>query len=825
MNKQFERREFIKLMSITGMSLAFPNPLSKKMIYSDKNDAQLKNDYFSFHFNSETGRFTIIQNNGAFSLLNGTTRANTLLGKRSISEKVYNHSLDIVTFKDPLGNGKKLTIHSKDGNKELDFKMQVSLYDKWQQVIIETKCTNVSNRSMNLKSIEPICAIEEIGSSISWEGVSKVLTNGAMYYDAGMIHDFGIAYKEPAPYGPTKGGILSPDFHYPAENRVRSWWNLGFFRGYDKEGLVCGFIDNKTGLGQLIASKNSSSEVSLYTESVFSPGFMLPPGKSISSNKFMINIDKNPYLALEKYAQVMGIFNSAKSSSIVNGWCSWFYTYGDVTEDEVIKNAEFVSKKLKRFGLDYIQIDEGYQKFHGDWEGNSRFPHGMKWLADKIKSFGLKPGLWIAPYIVSEPTEIFQKNPDWFLKKSDSSFMRVGPWPSEDTDWFRNENPKRYGLDITHPDAAKWFYDLFDTIGNKWGYEMIKIDFVAWSIFSAHHFYDASKTPAQVYRQGLEIIRKAIGSKKHINDCGPGNVSVGLIDSMRIELDQNYGYSKAAWQQYFLDSSSSSPAAAKRYYYHKNSWINDADHVCINLLSIPKAQAAATIIGLSGGNIISGDRLINMDTAHLDILEKIYPSYGEAAKPVDLFDTDKQTIFASKIQKSFGSWYVIGFFNPHETEAITKELPLERFWLDPNKTYLAYDFWMQKFFGEITNSIKVTLQPASVTLLAVHEKLDRPQVLSTDRHVLQGAHELENVKWDEANHTLPGTSLGVLNTSHNIYVYLPTGQSWVQGINSLYHDFENFSVKFVDDQIVQVHVRFETSEKVDWYINFFESFK
>jgi alpha-galactosidase len=36
-------------------------------------------------------------------------------------------------------------------------------------------------------------------------------------------------------------------------------------------------------------------------------------------------------------------------------------------------------------------------------------------------------------------------------------------------------------LDITHPEAAKWLHDLIDTIANDWGYEMIKIDFVAWS--------------------------------------------------------------------------------------------------------------------------------------------------------------------------------------------------------------------------------------------------------------------------------------------------------------------------------------------------------
>jgi alpha-galactosidase len=539
----------------------------------------------------------------------------------------------------------------------------------------------------------------------------------------------------------------------------------------------------------------------------------------------MLNVDKNPYAALEQYSKVMGILNSGRINSIVNGWCSWFYTYEHITEEEVVRNAEFVSHNLKQYGLEYIQIDEGYQRYHGEWKGNHKFPNGMKWLADKIRSFGLKPGLWIAPYIVSEPTEIFQKHPDWFLKKADGSLMRVGPWPDEETDWFKNENPKRYGLDISHPDAAKWFFNLFDTIGNKWGYEMIKIDFVAWSVFSAHHFYNLSSTPAQVYRKGLEIIRKAIGNEKHINDCGPGPVSVGLIDSMRIELDQNYGYSKAAWQQYFLDSSSSAPAAAKRFYFHKQTWINDADHICISLLSIPQAQAAATLIGMSGGNIISGDRLSDLDIPRLEILKKILPSLGEAAKPVDLFDADKQSVFALNIKKIFGEWSVVALFNSSETEKIEKEIPLDSLWMDHQKTYLAYDFWMQRFFGEISNTLKVTLLPSSVTLLALHEKMGIPQVLSTDRHILQGAHELENVKWDAEKNTLYGTSIGVLNTTHNIAIYIPIGQNWVQGQNSIYHDFENFSLKFVDDQIIRVRVRFDKKEKVDWYINFNKSFR
>ena len=35
---------------------------------------------------------------------------------------------------------------------------------------------------------------------------------------------------------------------------------------------------------------------------------------------------------------------------------------------------------------------------YGDWEGNQRFPHGMKWLAGKIRELGLRAGLWLVPY-------------------------------------------------------------------------------------------------------------------------------------------------------------------------------------------------------------------------------------------------------------------------------------------------------------------------------------------------------------------------------------------------------------------------------------------
>lgn len=824
MSSPLSRRQFSELIALSGTSLALSQPPTSDDSRSGGRVWRVGNDYFVILFDAQKGRVTVRQQDDSGLLDQATVRANTKNEKRSIAERDYEHRADFQSVQDRLGKGRQLIVFSKDLRREMDFETRLTLYEENRCLVIETACRNVSSQDFVLKSIEPICAIEEQGSGLRWPGASRVLTNGPMYYDAGKIHEFGLPYKPPEPYGPIKGGRLSPDFTFPAAERVHSWWNVAVFRGYDQEGLVCGFIENQTGLGQLVVSKTASGQLSLYTESVFAPGTTLQPGQTRHSNRFMICIAANPYEALENYASAAAALNRARCHSIVNGWCEWFFTYEYVTEDEVIRNAEFAAQRLKSFGLEYIQIDEGYQRYHGDWEGNERFPHGMKWLAERIKSLGLKPGLWLAPYVIAEPTEVFQHHPEWLLKLSDGRPMRVGPWPSEDSDWARNENPKRYGLDITHPGAAEWLFRLFNTAANDWGYEMFKIDFVAWSLLSAERYCDPAVTPALACRKGMDIIRRAIGPKRHINDCGPGPVSVGLIDSMRIECDQNYGYAGAAWRQYFLEPSSSAPAAAKRYYFHRRTWINDADHVCINHLPIPQAQAAATLIAMSGGNVISGDRLPDLDHTRLEILGKILPAYGEAARPVDLFDTDLHAVFALSIKKTFGQWAIVAVFNSSERETIKKVFPLERLWLDPRKTYLAYDFWMERFCSEVTAVLDVEVLPGHVTLLALHEKTNVPQVIGTDRHVLQGAIELEDVVWDATARTLAGTSTGPLNTSHNVAVYLPEAQKWVQGRKVLPQDFENYTLRLMHEHILRVHVRFARSERIRWEIRFDDIF-
>jgi hypothetical protein len=785
------RRKFLADLAVAGVAA----PLSGRLAWAAAADpsSRIENDHFTIGFDARGGRLAVWRRNRAQLVAGSVGRARLADGVRSTNEPAYQHVVDSTPLNDQFGPGRQLVVRSTDGERQLDFEIRMSLYDAQPMLFVELRCRNKSSKPLVVESLEPVCATADTSGSLYWPGVTKVLTNGPMYYDPGRV----------------------TELPKTAARALRSWWNVGFYKGYDQEGLTCGYVDNQSALGQLNVSARSVNEIELTAESVLAKGFELAPGQAIDSGRFMFSLAPDPYSALERYAAAMGRALRARVGSIVNGWCDWFYAFEYITEEEVLRTAEFAARTLKPFGFQYIQVDEGFQRWHGDWEGNTKFPHGMKWLAERIRSLGLKAGIWLAPYVISEPTQVFQKHPEWLLRHPDGRLRRVGPWPSEDSDWARNENPKRYGLDLTHPGAAAWLAELFDTVANRWGYEMIKIDFVDWSLLANQRYYDPGVTRAQAYRKGVEIMRKAIGPDCHLLDCGPGPVSVGMLDSMRIELDQP----PVTWKQYFLESASSAPAAAKRYYFHKRTWINDADHVCLNLLTIPQGQAAATLIALSGGNMMSGDRLPDLDAPRLDILKKIFPAYGEAARPVDLFDTDRPSIFALRVQKPFGEWTVVGLFNIDETEPLVRRIPVSRLWLEPKQTYLAYDFWNQRLYSEVLGELKVTVLPASVLLLALHDKQNVPQVLSTDRHVLQGAIELEQVSWRPETQTLSGVSLGPPGTAHNVAVYIPESHPWVQGGPFLFHDFDRYTVKMMDNHMLRIRIRFGEASRVPWQVD------
>ena len=100
-------------------------------------------------------------------------------------------------------------------------------------------------------------------------------------------------------------------------------------------------------------------------------------------------------------------------------WSSWTSYYADVTEEDIVRNADWLAAHLKPYGFQYVQLDDGYDRgSHGEhyWIENwdaKRFPHGPKWLADYIQSKGLRAGIWLVPNAYAGAVN---QHPDWYLR-------------------------------------------------------------------------------------------------------------------------------------------------------------------------------------------------------------------------------------------------------------------------------------------------------------------------------------------------------------------------------------------------------------------------
>ena len=732
--------------------------------------ATIKATFLRVDYDLASGRFDLLESNQVPILL-GATAA---VGDKPLSDAKR------------IGTTDELRIQGRAG--ELQVEHRLRLLPEKPAAIVELVLTNPTSADVIVPSADPI-HVEAGESRGCMLPASMALTNGYIYYDPGNLYHF--------------------DAIHPA---IKSRWNAAFYFPPMRQALVVGFLDNDRGEGQILAKRPEKGGFDLTARAMLHPAFVLKPGASISTGRVLVELSYKPHEALEHYADLCAEGRNVKLNPIINGWCSWFVYYGGVSEAEILKNAEFVARELKPYGMEWIQIDDGFYRAFGEWDGNDRFPRGMKHTADEIKKLGLKPGLWIAPYAISENTDIAKNHADWLIKDDDGKPQRIAA---------DHANQAQYILDITHPESQKWLRDLVKTITHEWGYQFIKTDFVEWTILAAKHFHDPSVTKAQAYGLGDRLMRDARGKDVHFLDCGPGSEAVGLIDSMRIGLDRPDDLPRfKLFEQYAGHDNSTIPAVAKRYYFHNRTWINDPDHLRLAKQTLPQARAAATIIALSGGTTISGDKLYDLDRDRLEILKKVLPAYGQSARPIDLFESDQPELFALPVRTSWGTWMLAASFNRTNSRR-SGRVEFARVGVKPGTMYLVYDVWAQKLLGEFNESWPAEVEPTSVQLVAIREKTDVPQLLATDRHLIGGAVELENVRWNESDQTLTGTAIGSAPMRWKLAIYVPSGYRFDATDSAAATNLADISL---DGSVLRATVVFQPGQKkLDWSIKFLKT--
>jgi len=489
------------------------------------------------------------------------------------------------------------------------------------------------------------------------------------------------------------------------------------------------------------------------------------------------------------------------------GWCSWEAHRRNLSAEKIIAASDFFAKHLKPYGFEYIQIDDGFEQLplpvnpHGTlaeaWlETTDAFPGGHEHIAGEIKKRGLQPGVWTSAAIYND--EFADEQPDCLLKDHDGEPL-LGDWV-------------KYVLDCTPESLEKHVRPYFEGL-KKAGYTYFKIDAIR------HLHYDglhesvllgllSNEEAEQRFRAFLECGRKALGDDIYwLSSWGVLTQMVGLCDACRISQD-----AMPTWpgmQMQLVES-------ARWFFTQRILYLNDPDHVCVRA-PLEWSRTVLSMVALTGGLFMLSDALeeygaerlrlvrrcippLTTMTAETGPLDSDYAAYtwtkfhGFHVLDQEPFDaetmTDEQarnqtgewvttnnghpfsTLWAIHLDTQVGRWCVVGRFATISLREST--LPIGWLSLDPEQDYLVFDFWKAKYVGRLRDAIECpALELGHCQILAVRPALDRPQFLSSTRHISQDAVSLKGQSW--AGNVLTLALEGVSGTNETYWIHVPQG--------------------------------------------------
>ena len=472
------------------------------------------------------------------------------------------------------------------------------------------------------------------------------------------------------------------------------------------------------------------------------------------------------------YREVLNIKNYSPIDKTIfpvppSGWCTWYFYYSRITEDEVKRNAKWIAENLKDYGAEYVQIDDGWQGADNDPEKKrdwnrlreGQFPNGMKSLADYIKSLGLTPGIWIAPHGQTD-TEFALANKDVFIFKPDGQ--------SASETW-----EGKFLMDPTTEASEKYFRDLFQKLCD-WGYEYFKIDGQPIVVDEYRTKNQYMKTTGgdnvELYRDTLDIIRDVIGPEKYLLGCwGMPVEGIGIMNGSRTAGDVVLG-----WDGGFMLALR---ATQRDYYLHNIAWYNDPDvFILRSPMTYPQAQAWATLQGLSGVALMGTDRLEDLSDDRVDLMRRIYPAVD--IRPMDLFQVkDNKRIMDLKVNHLGRRYDVAGVFNYDQDRRDTVHVKWEDLGLDSGKSVHVFDFWNKDYLGCWEGGIVADVDPTSCRVLTLMPDSGNIELVSTSRHITQGWVDL--VKLEQSENAMSGSSHIIKGDPYQLTFAFPKGKNFI----------------------------------------------
>ncbi len=484
--------------------------------------------------------------------------------------------------------------------------LEQTIEEKDGALLLRLKLTNASAQAIHLDKLnwhrEGDCAdaLNAADMQLYLEGWQMASPCGVRAYgDEDYKFDpwyVGYAVAEPADYD-------------EAPNHFRAEHMMMFHSPASGGTVLMGFVTTADQFGHFKCELGEKGVAALDVRCACD-GMLVEPGDAVCSEVLALMLGTDGYALQQEYAALWGKTMGAKvEKDAPIGWCSWYYYFSDVTEENIYGNVKFLRENANKYPLKYIQLDDGYQSACGDWlVCNEKFPHGLEGVAKAVKDGGFIPAVWFAPFLAEENSVILREHPDWMIHDKDGKVLLEYPWRGN----------KAAILDGTNPEVQQHFRQMFAKVRGM-GFEYVKLDFLVTACTMRKGvLYDKKATRAQALRRGLEAMREGFGQDGYILGCTvPFGPAVGVVDGERISTDIT-----PYWvpEKKFYDEAPTVPNVCRNVlrhtYMNKKLWNNDPDTLIVRddntKLTYDEVKLWYEIVRLTGGMLLLSDNFLTL---------------------------------------------------------------------------------------------------------------------------------------------------------------------------------------------------------------------
>lgn len=605
----------------------------------------------NIHINSSNGSYSVSSPDLSTPTLTATVAAN-INGQWVTSSAYPHHQVQTAQVQDDLGAARQWTVTFSGLAGEPDLIYVLRAYPNRPYADIQVTVHNTTGKTITVEDIRPVAASGAQTLNLgATPGQDRVLSDSFSedrppisihnLGDASMQRGVGsqLLYNRQT-HESFFAGVLS-------SNRFLTLLQL-HEQGQGAQAQITAYNVDCTGTTALeidnsLQHSRAADRVTLRLS--------VAPGAELPSERLLLSVSKNYHAQLETYGSLIRQLHHARvSAPSPMGWWSWTAYYFGLNSGTALTNAEWETQHLKSLGYDFFHIDEGYDYARGEYTtaDATLFPHGMNSLEKKITGLGLVPGIWTAPFEVSERSWVYEHHKDWLVHNAAGQPIHLG--------WVSYPDDRLYALDCTNPGAQKYLYQTYWTMAHVWGIRYIKLDFMDDSAIEGD-YYKPNTTAMEAQRIGLGIIRKAVGNGVYLDKDGSVMLNpVGYVDFGRISVDTGHA---------FTASKQAEPGIAARFYMNRNFFVADPDafsvseqrvagqtwHNSRHPLTLSDAQVAISLAAVAGGMFEIGDDLPTLGTEpqRLALVENKtlinMIRLGHSSIPVDLMsysDADQQ---------------------------------------------------------------------------------------------------------------------------------------------------------------------------------------